>query len=235
MARVKNSVTTKARHKKVLKAAKGYFGSKHRLYKTAKEQLMHSGMYAYRDRRQKKRDFRSLWITRINAACRENNISYSKFIDGLNKAGVEVNRKMLSEIAIENPKAFAALVKTANDGLNGKAVAAAKTTSKETVTIVKAGKKATKEEVKEEVKEKVAAKKAEVKEKVAEKKAEVKEKVAEAKETAKKSVEKAKATAKASVEKSKETAKKSVEKSKATAKAATKSATTKKTTKKEEK
>ena len=231
MARVKNSVTTKARHKKVLKAAKGYFGSKHRLYKTAKEQLMHSGMYAYRDRRQKKRDFRSLWITRINAACRENNISYSKFIDGLNKAGVEVNRKMLSEIAIENPKAFAALVKTANDGLNGKAVAAAKTTSKETVTIVKAGKKATKEEVKEEVKEKVAAKKAEVKEKVAEKKEEVKEKVAEAKETAKKSVEKAKATAKASVEKSKETAKKSVEKSKATAKAAT----TKKTTKKEEK
>ena len=220
MARVKNSVTTKARHKKVLKAAKGYFGSKHRLYKTAKEQLMHSGMYAYRDRRQKKRDFRSLWITRINAACRENNISYSKFIDGLNKAGVEVNRKMLSEIAIENPKAFEALVKTANDGLNGKAVAAAKTTSKETVTIVKAGKKTTKEEVKE---------------KVAEKKAEVKEKVAEAKETAKKSVEKAKETAKKSVEKSKETAKKSVEKSKTTAKAATKTATTKKTTKKEEK
>ena len=120
MARVKNSVTTKARHKKVLKAAKGYFGSKHRLYKTAKEQLMHSGQYAFRDRRQKKRDFRKLWITRINAACRMNEISYSRFIDGLLKAGVEVNRKMLSEIAIEDPKAFAELVKTAKKGLEGK-------------------------------------------------------------------------------------------------------------------
>jgi len=169
MARVKNSVTTKARHKKVLKAAKGYFGSKHRLYKTAKEQLMHSGMYAYRDRRQKKRDFRSLWITRINAACRENNISYSKFIDGLNKAGVEVNRKMLSEIAIADPKAFTALVKKANEGLTGKAVAAKKET-KETVTIVKGTKKAEKKvEAKEEKK---AETKKEVKEeKVVEKKA----------------------------------------------------------------
>ena len=120
MTRVKNSVATKARHKKVLKAAKGYFGSKHRLYKTAKEQLMHSGQYAYRDRKQRKRDFRKLWITRINAACRENEISYSKFISGLNKAGVEVNRKMLSEIAIEDPKAFTNLVKLANDGLAGK-------------------------------------------------------------------------------------------------------------------
>lgn len=120
MARVKNGATTKARHKKVLKAAKGYFGSKHRLYKTAKEQLMHSGEYAYRDRRQKKRDFRKLWITRINAACRENNISYSKFINGLNKAGVEINRKMLSEIAISEPKVFSDLVKTAQDGLDGK-------------------------------------------------------------------------------------------------------------------
>ena len=219
MARVKNSVTTKARHKKVLKAAKGYVGSKHRLYKTAKEQLMHSGMYAYRDRRQKKRDFRSLWITRINAACRENNISYSKFIDGLNKAGVEVNRKMLSEIAIENPKAFAALVKTANDGLNGKAVAAAKTSTKETVTIVKSGKRVV-EEKKAEVKEKVAEKK----EKVAEKKAEVKEKVAEKKETVKKAV----------AEK-KETVKKAVAEKKTAAKSTAKSTTTKKTTKKEEK
>ncbi len=120
MARVKNGATTKARHKKVLKAAKGYFGSKHRLYKTAKEQLMHSGQYAYRDRRQKKRDFRKLWITRINAACRENEISYSKFINGLNKAGVEINRKMLSEIAINDPKVFADLVKVAKDGLDGK-------------------------------------------------------------------------------------------------------------------
>ena len=120
MARVKNGAVTKARHKKVLKEAKGYFGSKHRLYKTAKEQLMHSGQYAFRDRRQKKRDFRKLWITRINAACRLNDISYSRFIEGLNKAGVEVNRKMLSEIAINDPKAFAELVKVAKDGKAGK-------------------------------------------------------------------------------------------------------------------
>ena len=89
--RVKTGYTTKQRHKKILKAAKGYFGSKHRLYKTAKEQLMHSGAYAFRDRRAKKRDFRKLWITRINAECRVNEISYSKFIDGLNKAGVIIN------------------------------------------------------------------------------------------------------------------------------------------------
>ena len=117
MTRVKNSVTTKARHKKVLKAAKGYFGSKHRLYKTAKEQLMHSGQYAFRDRRQQKRDFRKLWITRINAACRENEISYSRFINGLNKAGITVNRKMLSELAIDNKKDFSNLVKIAKDAL----------------------------------------------------------------------------------------------------------------------
>ena len=122
MTRVKNGVTTKARHKKVLKAARGYFGSKHRLYKTAKEQLMHSGQYAFRDRKQKKRDFRKLWITRINAACRENEISYSRFIEGLTKAGVDINRKMLSEIAINDPKAFSELVKTAKEGLEGKEV-----------------------------------------------------------------------------------------------------------------
>ena len=120
MARVKNGVTTKKRHKKILKQAKGYFGSKHRLYKSAKEQLMHSGAYAYRDRKQNKRNFRKLWITRINAACRMNNISYSKFIDGLNKAGIEINRKMLSEIAIDDPKSFTNLVKIATDALNGK-------------------------------------------------------------------------------------------------------------------
>ena len=123
MTRVKNGVATKARHKKILKQAKGYWGSKHRLYKTAKEQLMHSGKYAFRDRKQKKRDFRKLWITRINAACRENNISYSKFINGLSKAGVEINRKMLSEIAIENKEAFTELVHVAEAGLSGKAVA----------------------------------------------------------------------------------------------------------------
>ena len=96
MTRVKGGTTKLARRKKVLKAAKGYFGSKHRLYRTAKEQVMHSGMYAFRDRKQRKREFRKLWITRINAACRLNNISYSKFIAGLNKVGVGINRKMLS-------------------------------------------------------------------------------------------------------------------------------------------
>ncbi len=120
MARVKTGTVTKARHKKILKRAKGYFGSKHRLFKTAKEQVMHSGKYAYRDRRQNKRNFRKLWITRINAAARENEISYSKFINGLNKAGVVINRKMLSEIAISDPKAFSDLVKVAKDALNGK-------------------------------------------------------------------------------------------------------------------
>ena len=116
MTRVKNGVQTKRRHKKVLKEASGYFGSKHRLYKSAKEQLMHSSVYAYRDRRQKKREFRKLWITRINAACRMNDISYSKFIDGLNKAGVTINRKMLSEIAINDEEAFKELVNIAKTG-----------------------------------------------------------------------------------------------------------------------
>ena len=153
MARVKNGAVTKARHKKVLKEAKGYFGSKHRLYKTAKEQLMHSGQYAFRDRKQKKRDFRKLWITRINAACRQNEISYSRFIEGLTKAGVEVNRKMLSEIAINDPKAFAELVKTAKDGKAGKITRATEVAGKE-VTIGAAKKATKKEEVKEEKVEK---------------------------------------------------------------------------------
>ena len=154
MARVKNGAVTKARHKKVLKAAKGYFGSKHRLYKTAKEQLMHSGQYAFRDRKQKKRDFRKLWITRINAACRMNEISYSRFIEGLTKAGVEVNRKMLSEIAINDPKMFTELVKVARDGKAGKITKATEVAGNE-VTVkgaTKAAKKETKE-VKAEVKE----------------------------------------------------------------------------------
>lgn len=171
MTRVKNSVTTKARHKKVLKAAKGYFGSKHRLYKSAKEQLMHSGQYAFRDRRQKKRDFRSLWITRINAACRENEISYSRFIEGLNKAGVEVNRKMLSEIAISDPKAFSELVKQAKLGLEGKASPLKKEEVKEVLVLKEEKKKETKKETKkEETKEvkKPAAKKKVEKEEVKE-------------------------------------------------------------------
>ena len=130
MARVKDGKVTKAKHKKILKQAKGYFGSKHRLFKTAKEQVMHSGKYAYRDRRQNKRNFRKLWITRINAACRMNDISYSKFINGLNKADITINRKMLSELAINDEKAFAELVKTAKDALDGKLSAPKKETTK---------------------------------------------------------------------------------------------------------
>ena len=120
MARVRNGAVTKARHKKVLKSAKGYVGSKHRLYKRAKEQLMTSRKYAYRDRKNRKRDFRKLWITRINAACRMNEISYSRFIDGLTKAGVDINRKMLSEIAINDMDSFKKLVEVAKKGLDGK-------------------------------------------------------------------------------------------------------------------
>ena len=131
--RVKGGTIHRARRKKALKQAKGYFGSKHRLYKTAKEQVMHSGAYAYRDRRNRKRDFRKLWITRINAACRLNDISYSKFIAGLNKANIEVNRKMLSEIAIDDPKAFAELVKAAKAALEGKEYKAVKVEAKEDV------------------------------------------------------------------------------------------------------
>ena len=127
MTRVKGGTVAKNRRRKVLKAAKGYFGSKHRLFKTAQEQTFHSGVYAYRDRRANKRNFRKLWITRINAGCRINNISYSKFIDGLNKAGIVINRKMLSELAIDNPTAFAELVAVAKSALEGKVV---KTVSK---------------------------------------------------------------------------------------------------------
>ena len=179
MARVKNGAVTKARHKKVLKAAKGYFGSKHRLYKTAKEQLMHSGQYAFRDRKQKKRDFRKLWITRINAACRMNDISYSRFIEGLNKAGVEINRKMLSEIAINDPKMFSELVKTAKEGKAGKLSKATEVAGKE-VTIngakaekAPAKKGAVKAEVKEETQDYSKMTVAELKEVAATKKVDV--------------------------------------------------------------
>ena len=122
MTRVKGGIVSRQRRKKVLKQAKGYFGSKHRLYKTAQEQLMHSGRYSFNDRKKNKGNFRKLWITRINAACRENEISYSKFINGLNKAGVEINRKMLSELAIVDMNEFAKLVKVAKDALEGKGV-----------------------------------------------------------------------------------------------------------------
>ena len=120
MTRVKGGTVSKTRRRKVLKRAKGYFGSKHRLYKTAQEQLFHSGAYSFNDRKKRANDFRKLWITRINAACRSNDIVYSKFINGLKKANVEINRKMLSELAIFAPDEFTKLVKMAKDALEGK-------------------------------------------------------------------------------------------------------------------
>ena len=109
MARVKGGTVARKRRKKILKLAKGYYGSKHRLYKTANEQVMRSLQYAYRDRRQRKRDFRKLWITRINAAARMNGLSYSKFMHGLKLAGIDMNRKMLAQIAISDAAAFTAI------------------------------------------------------------------------------------------------------------------------------
>ena len=126
MTRVKGGIVSKNRRRKVLKRAKGYFGSKHRLYKTAQEQLFHSGAYSFNDRKKRANDFRKLWITRINAACRSNDIVYSKFINGLKKANVEINRKMLSELAIFAPEEFTKLVKIAKDALEGKTVKEAK-------------------------------------------------------------------------------------------------------------
>ena len=113
MARVKTARITKKKHKKVLKMAKGYFGAKSIRFRMANQAVMKSLMYAYVGRKNKKRDFRKLWITRINAACRQNDISYSKFINGLNKAGVIINRKMLAEMAVADPAGFAEVVKEA--------------------------------------------------------------------------------------------------------------------------
>lgn len=113
MARVKGGTVTRKRRKKILKLAKGYVGSRHRLFRPAKQQVMKSLMYAYRDRRQRKRDFRRLWITRINAAARLYGLSYNKFMHGLKAAGVKINRKMLAELAVSDEQAFAALVNLA--------------------------------------------------------------------------------------------------------------------------
>ena len=118
MPRVKGGVVSRKRRKRVLKLAKGYFGSKHTLYKTANEQVMKSLQYSYRDRRQKKRDFRKLWITRINAAARMNGLSYSKLMHGLKLAGIEVNRKMLADLAVADAAAFATLANTAKEAMN---------------------------------------------------------------------------------------------------------------------
>lgn len=117
MPRTKGGVVTRRRHKKILKLAKGYFGSKHTLYKTANAQVMKSLSYAYRDRKRKKRDFRRLWIARINAAARLNGLSYNKLMYGLKLANIEINRKMLSEIAINDSEGFANLCETAKSKL----------------------------------------------------------------------------------------------------------------------
>ena len=113
MARVKGGVVSRKRRKRVLKLAKGYYGSKHILFRTAKEQVMNSYYYAYRDRRQKKRDFRKLWITRINAAARLNGLSYSQLMHGLKLDEIEVNRKMLADLAVNDATAFTALADAA--------------------------------------------------------------------------------------------------------------------------
>ena len=111
--RIKRGVNAVKKRRKILKSAKGYFGAKSKLYRTAREQVMKSGQYAYIGRKQKKRDFRALWITRINAACRQNDISYSRFIAGLKKANVNLIRKVLADMAVREPNAFAELVATA--------------------------------------------------------------------------------------------------------------------------
>ena len=117
MARVKGALSTRKRRKTILKAAKGYWGAKSKHFKMAKQAVLKSGNYAYIGRKQKKRDFRSLWITRISAACKMNGINYSRFMYGLKKSGIELNRKMLSELAISDPNAFSSLVETAKSAL----------------------------------------------------------------------------------------------------------------------
>lgn len=118
MARIKGATMTRKRRNKVLKLAKGYYGSKSRLFKTAKQAVMKSGQYAYIGRKQKKRDFRRLWITRISAGCKLNGMNYSTFINGLKKAEINLNRKMLAEIAVSDPAAFTELTNKAKAALN---------------------------------------------------------------------------------------------------------------------
>ena len=117
MARVKRGVTSHARHKKVIKAAKGYYGRRKNTIRIAKQAVERAGQYAYRDRRTRKRNFRSLWIQRINAASREHGMTYGRFINGLNKSGVEIDRKILADIAVNNPSTFKELVEKAQSGL----------------------------------------------------------------------------------------------------------------------
>ena len=167
MARVKGGYTTRHRRKKILKLAKGYYGAKHLLYKTAHEQVMHSFKYAFNDRRDLKNNMRKLWITRINAAARMNDISYSKLVHGLKLANITINRKMLSEIAIHDAAGFSAIVEASKKALaNPKSVAA----EVETPVVEEKAKKApakkavAKEETAEEPAKKAPAKKAVAKE-----------------------------------------------------------------------
>ena len=117
MARVKRGVVAKARHKKVLRQAKGYYGARSRTFKVAKQAVIKAGQYAYRDRRQRKRQFRALWIARINAAARLNGLSYSRLINGLKRADIQVDRKVLADIAVHDPEAFGAIAEAARDAL----------------------------------------------------------------------------------------------------------------------
>ena len=117
MARVKRGVVAKARHKKVLRQAKGYYGARSRTFKVAKQAVIKAGQYAYRDRRQRKRQFRALWITRINAAARLHGLSYSRLINGLKRADIQVDRKVLADIAVHDPEAFGAIAEAARDAL----------------------------------------------------------------------------------------------------------------------
>lgn len=118
MSRVKRGVTAHARHRKIIKQAKGYYGRRKNTFRTANQAVEKAGQYAYRDRRTRKRNFRALWIQRINAGVREHGLTYSRFIDGLAKAGIEVDRKVLSDLAIHEPEAFKALVAQAEAALN---------------------------------------------------------------------------------------------------------------------
>ncbi|MRI82825.1 MAG: 50S ribosomal protein L20 [Nitratiruptor sp.] len=117
MMRVKTGVVRRRRHKKILKMAKGFYSGRRKHFRKAKEQIERSLVYAYRDRKQRKRDFRKLWITRINAACRLNDMSYSRFIHGLHKAGIELDRKILADLAMNEPQTFASLVQRAKEAL----------------------------------------------------------------------------------------------------------------------
>ena len=145
MPRVKGGTTTRARRKKILKLAKGYFGSKHALYRTAHEQVMRSLRYAYRDRKKRKSEFRKLWITRINAAAKLNGTKYSTLIHGLSLAHVDVNRKVLADLAVNEPAGFAAYVKIALDAINGNIPAVTTVESKASVKKAEPAKKVAKE------------------------------------------------------------------------------------------